>query len=201
MLDGLCSGKSVSQSVGRSVGRPVLRSARGGRGTRTVVDGAVALDLLLVVDDAPQHIDDLCDGGLDIRVELGELVRLQHERVERANLEFGDRERRDDAGVGRDGGPQRGKGVRGVIGGVDGRGEGDEEVGGARHCCGEGGVRAAPVGVSAGAGAGAGWWWAGGLEVRCGAECGRSAGRVAAVTLLAGYRGAWRSSQRWDPVP
>lgn len=155
-----------SQSASSAAGK------RGGR--RTVVDGAVALDLLLVVDDAPQHIDDLCDGGLDIRVELGELVRLQHERVERANLEFGNRERRDDAGVGRDGGPQRGKCVRGVIGGVDGRGEGDEEVGGTRHCCGGvcGGhqwgcrrarARGAVVVVVCG-----GDW-------KCGAECGRRA--------------------------
>lgn len=98
----------------------------------------MALGLSWVVDDAPQHVDYLCDGGLDTRIELGELVRLQNERVECANFEFGNGEGRDGAGVGWDGGPQGGEGVGGVVGGVDGRGEGDEEVGGARHCAGGG---------------------------------------------------------------
>lgn len=168
----------------------------------------MALGLLRVVDDAPQHVDHFCDGGLDIRVELGELVRLQHERVERANLEFGDREGRDSAGVGRDGGPQGSEGVGGVIGGVDGRGEGDEEVGGARHCAGRGergdgrgGAGGVPVrGGSRRAGAG-------GVLV-CGADWGERAwigiaGRGASRSSdVAGWLSrAWRSSQRRDPVP
>jgi hypothetical protein len=65
---------------------------RHGGASRTIVDCLVLLHLgLVAVEYRPQAVADLVHDALARRIELRQLVGLLHQRIERSDLEFGDR--------------------------------------------------------------------------------------------------------------
>lgn len=99
-------------------------------GKPTIINRLHLLHLRLVpLEHVLQRIAHFPDHALTRGLELGQLVRLLHQRIEGADLELRDGER-GDGGVRGDGngGGDGVEGVVAVVGGRDGGGEGEEDV-------------------------------------------------------------------------
>lgn len=104
----------------------------------TVVYRLLLLYLALVaVEYLPQAVAHLGHDRLARIVELGQLIGLLHQGIQRSDLEIGNRERGRVPHVIGYGGAQRREGVLGVVRGRDGRRQRHQQVlAPLGHCCG-----------------------------------------------------------------